>query len=409
MSYLMSHSERPRIDLAALGTRLVPAAAGEPGKGRELPLPLYGTLIFTGIRVLSLAIAALLLPRGKFRELHYSLLGLIKSWDSGRYLIIAFHGYSYVPGDMRHDSIFAWFPGYPAAIRAVAWVSGAGAVGAGLGVTIVAGLAAAWGLTRLGMTLTGDRRVSLLTTALWAAAPGSVALSMVYSEALFCALAVWCLIALVERHWLTAAGLTVLAGTVRSTAQALVAAVTVAALLALIRAARTRQPIAAWWRPAAALLVAPLGLFGYWGYVAWTVHRPGGWFWIEKNLHLGLDWGQSIFLALKNALIDEPTAFVALTLLVLAAAVVLAVCSLTERMPGYVHAYTLAVVLIALVTGPDFFGGKPRFLLPAVLLGLPLARLLAPMRTWVLIPLIAMFAAASTWFGLYLMSVGWAP
>jgi hypothetical protein len=44
-----------------------------------------------------------------------------------------------------------------------------------------------------------------------------------------------------------------------------------------------------------------------------------------------------------------------------------------------------------------------------VLLGLPLARLLAPARTWVLIPLIAMFAAASTWFGLYLMSVGWAP
>jgi hypothetical protein len=334
---------------------------------------------------------------------------LIKSWDGSRYLIIAFHGYSYVPGDMRHDSIFAWFPGYPAAIRAVAWISGAGAVGAGLGVTIAAGLAAAWGLTRLGMTLTGDRRVSLLTTALWAAAPGSIVLSMVYSEALFCALAIWCLIALAERRWLTAAGLTVLAGTVRSSAQALVAAVTVAALLALIQAARARQPIAAWWRPAAALLLAPLGLFGYWGYVAWAVHRPSGWFWVEKNLHLGLDWGQSILLALKNTLIDEPTAFVTLTLLVIAAAVALAVCSLTERLPVYVHVYTLAVVLIALAAGPYFFGGKPRFLLPAVLLGLPLARLLAPARTWVLIPLIAMFAAASTWFGLYLMSVGWAP
>ena len=80
-----------------------------------------------------------------------------------------------------------------------------------------------------------------------------------------------------------------------------------------------------------------------------------------------------------------------------------------ERMPVYVHVYTLAVVLIALAAGPYFFGGKPRFLLPAVLLGLPLARLLAPARTWVLIPLIAMFAVASTWFGLYLMTVGWAP
>ena len=405
----MSGSEHPYIGRTASETRPPPAAAGKPGRDRELPLPFYGILIFAGIRVLSLASAALLLPRGKFRELHYSLLGLIKSWDSGRYVIIAFHGYSYVPGDIRHDSIFAWFPGYPAAIRAVVWVSGAGAIGAGLGVTIAAGLAAAWGLTRLGMTLTGDRRVSLLTTALWAAAPGSIALSMVYSEALFCALATWCLVALTERRWLTAAGLTVLAGTVRSSAQALIAAVTIAALLALIRAARARQPVAAWWRPAVALLLAPLGLLGYWGYVAWAVHRPGGWFWIEKNLHLGFDWGQSIWLALKNGLIDHPTAFVILTLLVIAAAVVLALCSLTERLPAYVHAYTLAVVLIALTAGPDFFGGKPRFLLPAVLLGLPLARLLAPARTWVLIPLIAMFAVASTWFGLYLMTVGWAP
>jgi len=405
----MSGSEHPYIDPAAPGTRPLPAAAGKPGRGRELPLPCYGVLIFAGIRVLSLASAAFLLPRGKFRELHYSLLGLIKSWDSGRYLIIAFHGYSYVPGDMRHDSIFAWFPGYPAAIRAVAWVTGAGAIGAGLGVTIAAGLATAWGLTRLGMTLTGDRRISLLTTALWAAAPGSIALSMVYSEALFCALATWCLVALTERRWLTAAGLTVLAGTVRSTAQALVLAVTVAALLALIRAVRAREPIAAWWRPAVALPLAPLGLLGFWGYVAWAVHRPSGWFWVENNLHLGFDWGQSILFALKYALIDHPAAFVILTLLVIAAAVVLALCSLTERMPAYMHAYTLAVVLIALAAGPDFFGGKPRFLLPAVLLGLPLARLLAPARPWVLIPLIAMLAAASTWFGLYLMSVGWAP
>jgi hypothetical protein len=40
--------------------------------------------------------------------------------------------------------------------------------------------------------------------ALWAVAPGSIVLSMLYSEALFCALAIWSLIALVERRWLTA-------------------------------------------------------------------------------------------------------------------------------------------------------------------------------------------------------------
>jgi hypothetical protein len=405
----MSRSGHPHINPTAPETQPIPAAAGKQRTGAGFALPLYGALIFAGIRVLSLATAAFLLPRGKFRELHYSLPDLIRSWDSGRYLIIAVHGYSYVPGDMRHDSIFAWFPGYPAAIHALAWITRAGPVWAGAGVTIAAGLAAAWGLTRLGMMLTGDRRVSLVMAALWAVAPGSLALSMLYSEALFCALAIWALIALVERRWLTAAGLTILAGTVRSSALALVVAVTVAALPVLIRAARARQHLAGWWRPATAVLLAPFGLLGYWAYTAWAVHQPGGWFWIEKNLHLGFDWGQSTMLTLRNAIIDGPTTCVALTLLVIAAAVALTVCSLTERMPAYLHAYTLTVVLVALTTGPYFFGGKPRFLLPAVLLGLPLARLLAPARTWVLTALIAMLAAVSTWFGLYLMSVGWAP
>jgi hypothetical protein len=405
----MSLSGHADVNFTGLGTRPVSAAAGGPGTSPGFRLPLYGALAFAGIRVLSLTVAAFLLPRGRFRELHYSLPHLINSWDSGRYLIIAAHGYSYVPGDMRHDSIFAWFPGYPAAVRAVAWIPGAGAVWAGLAVTIAAGMAAAWGLTKLGMTLTGDRRVSLLMAALWAGAPGSIVLSMLYSEALFCALAIWSLIALTERRWLTAAGLTVLAGTVRGSALALVAAVTVAVLPALIGAARERQPVAAWWRPAAALWLAPFGLLGYWGYVAWAVRRPGGWFWVERSVRNGFDWGQSMMLALKNTIVAGPQAFVVLTLLVIAAAVVLAVCGLTGRMPACLYAYTFAIVLTALFAGPYYLGSKPRYLLTAMLLSLPLARLLAPARTWALIPLIAVLAAASTWFGLYLMTVGWAP
>jgi Mannosyltransferase (PIG-V) len=398
----MSRLAYPKINTTVRGIWPISVGAGEHRPSPGSSLPVYGALIFAGIRVLSLVTAAFLLPRGKFRELHCSLPQLIRVWDSGRYLSIAVHGY-------RHDSNLAWFPGYPAAIRVIAWIPGVSPVWAGLGVTIAAGLAAAWGLTRLGMALTGDRRISLLMAALWAVAPGSLVLSMVYSEALFCALAIWALIALVERRWLTAAGLTILAGTVRSSAVALVVAVTVAALPALIRAARARQDLAVWWRPAAALLLAPLGLLGYWGYVAWAVHRPGGWFSLEKSVHNGFDWGQSIMLALKNAIIDGPTAFVVLTLLVIAAAATLAVCSLTERMPVCLHAYTLVIVLTALATGPYYLGSKPRLLLPAMLLSLPLARLLAPARTWVLIPLIVMLAAASTWFSLYLMSVGWAP
>lgn len=387
----------------------VPAAADQGGISPRFPLALAGVAIFASIRLLALGVSAFLLPRGKFHTLHYSLWHLIASWDSGRFLHIAAHGYSYVPGNLRLDVIFAWFPGYPAAIDTLSWIPGVGADGAALTVTIAAGLAAAWGLTRLGLAVTGDQRISLLMVALWAVAPGSLVWIMLYSEALFCALAVWSLVALVERRWLTAAGLTILAGTVRSAAIALIAAVAVAALPPVIRAVRAREPIGAWWRPAAAVVTAPLGLVGYWAYSAWATHHVAGFAWVEENAHNNFDWGQGIILAAKQAIIYGPNASVALTLLVIAAAVILTAWSLAERIPVYLHAYTLVIVVVALAPGPYFLGSKPRFLLPAMLLGLPLARLLARARIWVLIPLIAVLAAASTWFGIYLMTTGWAP
>jgi hypothetical protein len=387
----------------------VPAAADEGGTSPRIGLALAGVAIFASIRLLALGVSAFLLPRGKFHTLHYSLWHLIASWDSGRYLHIAAHGYSYVPGNLRLDVIFAWFPGYPAAIDTLSWIPGVGADGAALTVTIAAGLAAAWGLTRLGLAVTGDQRISLLMVALWAVAPGSLVWIMLYSEALFCALAVWSLVALVERRWLTAAGLTILAGTVRSAAIALVAAVAVAGLPPVIRAVRAREPIGAWWRPAVAVVTAPLGLVGYWAYSAWATHHVAGFAWVEENAHNNFDWGQGIILAAKQAIIYGPNASVALTLLVIAAAVILTAWSLAERIPVYLHAYTLVVVVVALAPGPYFLGSKPRFLLPAMLLGLPLARLLARARIWVLIPVIAVLAAASTWFGIYLMTTGWAP
>src|SRR5580658_6083976 len=386
-----------------------PVATDQDRTSPPYPLPLAGIAIFAIIRFLALAVLVFLLPRGKFRTLHYSLWHLIASWDGARYLTIAAQGYSYVPGDLRHDVVFAWFPGYPAAIDGLAWIPGVGADRAALTVTIVAGLAAAWGLTRLGLALTGDRRISLLMAALWAVAPGSLVWTMLYSEALFCALAVWSLVALVERRWLTAAGLTILAGTVRSAAIALIAAVAVAALPPVIRAVRAREPIGAWWRPAAAVVTAPIGLVGYWAYSAWATHHLGGFAWVEENAHNNFDWGQGIILAAKQAIIYGPNASVALTLLVIAAAVILTAWGLTERIPVFLHAYTLVVVVVALAPGPYFLGSKPRFLLPAMLLGLPLARLLARARIWVLIPLIAVLAAASTWFSIYLMTTGQAP
>ena len=409
----MSHPGVPSgTDDVAAPVRPEPAATGRrwsvPGPSR---LPLTGVIIFAAIRVLSVAIGAFLLRSGKFSDRHWSVVRWFRAADGGHYLAIAAHGYTYPPGQLAHASVFSFFPAYPAAMRSLAWLPGVTLIGAGLAVTAIAGLAAAWGITTLGMKLTADPRISLLMVAVWAVAPASTVLEMLYAEALFCALAVWALIALVDRRWLTAAGFTIAAGTVRSTAVALVAAVVVAAGAALIEAARARRPIAGWWRPLAAALLAPLGLLGFLAYVAVRTGRLDGWFWIENHtFHMRFDWGTSTLQELKRIFLDAGGVPGLLVALAIVAGTLLLLWSLTERIPPCLHVYTVLVVVMALMSSANWIGSKPRFILPAFLLALPVARLLAPLRTSVLVPLIAVLTALSTWFGLYLIVIGrWAP
>jgi hypothetical protein len=388
-------------------------ARADAGRRWSVPqqwrLPLAGAGIFAGIRLLSVALAAYAVRQDGFAVArHWGVLRWMRAGDGGHYLAIAAHGYTYPPGQLAHASVFSFFPAYPALMRALAWLPGVSLIGAGLTVTAIAGLAAAWGLTTLGMKLTAEPRISLLMVAVWAVAPAATVQETLYAEALFCALAIWALVALADRRWLTAAGLTIAAGTVRSTALALVAAVVIAALTAVVQAVRARQP---WWRPAAAAVLAPLGLLGFLGYVAIRTHRLDGWFWIEKHaFHMSFDWGTSTLQVLRGDFLSTPSVPEILVGLAVVAGALLMLWSLTERIGWHLHVYTVLVIIIALMTSANWISSKPRFMLPAVLLALPVARLLAPLRNRVLIPLIVVLTAASTWFGLYLVVIGrWAP
>jgi hypothetical protein len=390
-----------KTPLQAVGRLRIPSLVS-PETGR-LSTPVQAMLVYGAVRFIAIATTASLLHHGRFREIHHSLwTWMAHGFDGNWYEGIAAHGYP-------HVYMYNWFPGYPAAMDAIAWIPGIGVNGAGPIVTIIAGLVAAAGLARLGVTLTGDRRTGLLMVALWAVAPGSIVLMMTYAEALFCALAVWALVALTERRWVSAGILTMAAGTVRSTAIALVAVVAVAALAALGQSARTRSWTAGSWRQVIAVLLAPLGLVAFWAFVAVRSRLPGGWLSTEKNVGMSVDWGASLLRTAHTAFMNYASPFVMLTLLAIAAAMVLTAWSLTERIPAYLHVYTLVVVGLAVLTSAHYLGSKPRFLLPAFLLTLPLAGMLARVRLFVLIPLIAILAVASTWFGLFLASLGWAP
>jgi len=377
----------------------------------QLPLPATAAVVYLGVRVLGLLFAAFLLRHGAYRQAHGSLGLWTTEGDGSFYRAIAAHWYDHGLIQLTHGSVLAFLPGYPAAIDSLAWLPGVSVALAGFAITVLAGLAAAWGLATLGLKLTADSRISLIMVAIWASAPGCIALSRVYAEALFCALAVWALIALIDRRWLTAGILVMLAGMVRSTALALVAAVAVAVVLALIQAVRTRQRIGAWWRPVAALLLAPLGLLGYWGYVARATHRPDGWFWIEKHrFHMTFDGGTSTIRVISNTFVDRVSAADLLVVLAILGAVALTAWSLAERIPVYLHVYTVMVAVLAFTSSANWVSSKPRFFLPAVLLALPLARLLASLRTSVLVPLIVVLTVLSTWAGVYLVVIArWAP
>ena len=96
----------------------VPAQPEPPGTGRRwsipqpprLSLPLTGMLIFAGIRVLSVAIAAFLLGHGKYQLVHWSLVRWMRSSDGGHYTAIAAHGYTYPAGQLAHASVFLLVP-----------------------------------------------------------------------------------------------------------------------------------------------------------------------------------------------------------------------------------------------------------------------------------------------------------
>jgi hypothetical protein len=268
---------------------------------------------------------------------------------------------------------------------------------------------AAAGLAQLGLRLTGDSRISVLLVALWAVAPGAFVLSMVYSEALACALAVWALVAVADRRWITAGVLTMLAGTVHSSAVTLMAAVAVAALAAVIESARTGwRPPGAWLRPIAAVVISPLGLIGFWLFVSVGLRYPGGWLAAESGSGLSIDLGIGTWHAVVRTL-TAPNAFNLLIVLAILAAVALAAWTVTERIPAHLKVYVLCTVSLALLIGPGWLGSKPRIVLPALLLGFPLAKILAPSRNYVLIPMITILAAASAWFTLILTTAGIAP
>ncbi|MFE9661778.1 hypothetical protein [Streptomyces sp. NPDC005955] len=432
---------------------LAPPAPRPPAAGPDLPRPLRPLRrlwrsqrlppvvsalgLFAAVRlagVLAVAVAAFATDRPVLR-----MLG--RSWDSAWYLGIAVYGYGHRTTHYRPGVVFsdlAFFPLYPGLVRGVETVLPVSWGAAGLLVAWTAAAAAACGIFTLGSHLYG-RPTGVVLVLLWGVLPHSVVLSMAYTEPLLTACAAWALYAALTGRWVWAGALAALAGLSRPNGFAVAAAVLAAAAHELWRrhreahprkvGARGPRPGEAGVRGAGAracgaqgrssvhrlwtgALLAPAG---WCGYVLWVGQRRGdplgGYFDVQRDWGSRFDFGQGAF-AFVGVVLARTSKFVyPMALLIVLLAVLLFVLLLVERTPLPLVVYSGVLLAVAL-GGAGFFESKPRFLLPAFPLLIPLARALARTaraRPGPAIVVIAFLTGLSLSYGAFLIAFGRAP
>ncbi|WP_286257995.1 mannosyltransferase family protein [Streptomyces graminofaciens] len=312
-------------------------------------------------------------------------------WDSLWYSRIADLGYGYevrLPNGDVHSNL-AFFPLLPWLERAVSAVTPLSPAHAGLLVSTVASLAAAWGIFAVADHVHG-RRVGVCAVLLWAVLPVGIVQSMAYSESLFTALAAWSLYAVLTGRWVTAGLLASLAGLTRPVGLAVVAALWATAIASFGRIGRsTASHGAPAWPRALGMLLAPLGAAGY---VLWVGHRTGkgplGYLDIQAGWRNGFDGGYAFARFVVGKFTSFPSALAGVGLLVGVGLIAwLYVVCVRQGQPLPLLVYAGVVTALALCAS-SYFGSKPRLLMPAFPLLLPLARALAgarvPRSAWIL-------------------------
>ncbi|MFE0522624.1 glycosyltransferase family 39 protein [Streptomyces sp. NPDC058954] len=408
-----------------LVTRVAPPRA--PALRRAAP----ALLGYVAVRALGLVVLAVwTAARGKSA---YTLL--TARWDALWYTRVAELGYGYevrLPNGDVHSNL-AFFPLLPWLERLLHAVMPLSYAGAGFAVSLVASLAAAWGIFAVAERVYG-RGTAVYAVLLWAVLPVGIVQSMAYSESLFTALAAWSLYAVLTGRWPAAGALAALAGLTRPVGIAVVAAVWVAGIISFVRrrsspdphGARAGEHAPAPARDARAervgapggapdtprapgVLPVALGMFlaplGAAGYVLWVGRRTGkgplGYLDVQAGWRNGFDGGAAFARFVADRFQSVPGAFAGAAI-VAGVALVLwlyAVC-VRQRQPLPLLVYAGVVTALALCAS-SYFGSKPRLLLPAFPLLLPLARALARARTSRSVLVVAGVAVLSAAYGAF--------
>lgn len=303
---------------------------------------------------LSVARAAL---RGTAMQM---ILDVLTSWDGQWYLRVIRDGYPrYVPAAITTDHAearAAFFPLFPVAVRLADRLLPGGDIFAALALNFLLGGLAVLLAGILARRVVGVRR-ACQAMVLIAVFPGSLVLSMVYSEALLLSLAAGCLLCLQNRRWWTAGLLAALATATRANGLALVAACAVAAVLVI----RERRE----WQALVAPVLSPLGFLAFQLWLDARLSERGIWFRVQREAwgeysSYGLAAFQRTVSALIHPLLSKNDFVTAVTLL---ATILLVYVAWRQRLPWPMWAYCAGILALMLL--PTTVTARPRFLFTA--------------------------------------------
>lgn len=299
-------------------------------------------------------------------------IDVLTRWDGGWYVLAASDGYSAIVPALEGgvndtgQSTHAFFPLLPFLLR-LGHRLGMSYVWTSVALNTVAGVVAAALVWHLVVGL-ADRDTADRAVLIFCFFPGAYVFTLVYAEGIMIALALGCILALRERHWVVAGLLGALATAARPNALVLVLCCTWEAGRFIWRANDRRRALIALAAPS----LSPLGALAFFLFLWRRTGDPFTWLTVQRR-----GWGQTTdpSYPIDKALLvlDHPLQDLNITVSVLGLAVILVTGYLfvRTRPPAVLWIYTIGIVALAL--GGNAFA-HPRFVLTAFPLVIAIAQ-----------------------------------
>ncbi|HEX2186718.1 MAG TPA: mannosyltransferase family protein [Chloroflexota bacterium] len=276
-------------------------------------------------------------------------LQFLTRWDAGWWLMVAREGYpSSIPmgGGEPVKSQLAFFPLFPALARLTSTVLPVSVEVAAILVSLAAGAIAVVLIHRIALLVTTPA-ASRRAVVLFSFFPGSMVLTMSYSEGLMIALCAGCLLALLQERWGTAGVCALLATASRASALAIVPA----CLWQAVRAYRRGAGL----RPLLAPALAPLGTLAFFGLLWARTGEPLAYLRAEEAWGSGLGLARAARVLLVDFVLapfSDPLAATA-TLALLFAVVAGVILARRRGWPAVLSVYTFSLLAISVSSRMD--------------------------------------------------------